>query len=112
MIKFDVVDFSERRSEEVISFFLHTVYICMNFYFALGPQPPSGGDSRTEWERQQEQEEFSRAAAFYQPMSGLMASRFVRAAHNDADDKVEVPAETGVRIYSTGPVKIVIFTVN
>ena len=61
-----------------------------------GPQAPSAGDSRTEWERQQEQEEFSRAAALYQPMSGLMASRFVRAKQEDADDTVEVPAETGV----------------
>ncbi|XP_071488874.1 G patch domain-containing protein 1-like [Diadema antillarum] len=53
------------------------------------------GDSRTEWERQQEQEEFARAAALYRPMSGMMASRFVSAKHSDADDTVEVQAETG-----------------
>lgn len=56
-------------------------------------------DSRTEWEKQQEMEEFSRAASLYhKPMSGLMASRFVRAKHtDDADDTHEVPAETEVR---------------
>eukprot|EP00057_Strongylocentrotus_purpuratus_P019373 XP_011673847.1 PREDICTED: G patch domain-containing protein 1-like [Strongylocentrotus purpuratus] len=53
-------------------------------------------DSRTEWEKQQEIEEFSRAASLYhKPMSGLMASRFVRAKHtDDADDTQEAPAET------------------
>ena len=29
MINFDAVDFSERRSEEVISFFWRSVYICV-----------------------------------------------------------------------------------
>ncbi|XP_063951747.1 G patch domain-containing protein 1-like [Lytechinus pictus] len=55
------------------------------------------GDTRTEWEKQQEIEEFSRAASLYhKPMSGLMASRFVRAKHSDdVDDTVEVPADLG-----------------
>ena len=34
MIDFDAVDFSERRSEEVISFFWHSVYIT-GAYIAL-----------------------------------------------------------------------------
>ena len=49
----------------------------------------------TEWERQRETEEFTRAANLYRPLSGLMASRFVTAKHND-EDTVEVAAEEGV----------------
>ena len=37
MINFDEVDFSERRSEEVISFFWHSVYIaCVYLYVSVG----------------------------------------------------------------------------
>ncbi|XP_022110491.1 G patch domain-containing protein 1-like, partial [Acanthaster planci] len=49
----------------------------------------------TEWERQREAEEFVRAASLYQPLTGLMATRFVAAKHKDDEDTVDVPAEEG-----------------
>ena len=36
MIKFDEVDFSERRSEEVISFFWRSVYMDVDVYHCVG----------------------------------------------------------------------------
>ncbi|XP_074644726.1 G patch domain-containing protein 1-like [Tubulanus polymorphus] len=51
--------------------------------------------SMTEWERDQEKEEFARAAKLYKPMSNFMASRFTAAKYEDDADKVEVPAEQG-----------------
>ena len=44
MINFDAVDFSERRPEEVISFFWRSVYIMMLFILLImqGPSPKSG----------------------------------------------------------------------
>ncbi|XP_062586429.1 uncharacterized protein LOC134248028 [Saccostrea cucullata] len=47
----------------------------------------------TEWEREREKEEFEKAAKFYKPMAGMMASRFTRAKYHDDDDKVEMPAQ-------------------
>ena len=56
----------------------------------------------TEWERDHEKEEFARAAHMYKPLSNLMASRFTRGKY-DEDDKVDVPAETGVRHSQNSP---------
>ena len=53
--------------------------------------------SMTEWERQRENEEFTRAANLYRPLSGLMATRFVSTKHKD-EDTVEVLADEGVSI--------------
>ena len=49
----------------------------------------------TEWERGREQEEFSRSADLYRPMSSLMATRFTLAKFAD-DEKVTVNKEEGV----------------
>lgn len=50
----------------------------------------------TEWEREREIEEFSKAARFYKPMTSMMASRFTRAKFHDDEDKVEMPAQEEV----------------
>ena len=44
----------------------------------------------TEWEREREKEEFTRAAMLYQPLKGDMAARFTRGRNIDDDipDKV------------------------
>ena len=39
----------------------------------------------TEWEREREKEEFSRAAMLYQPLKGDMAARFRRGKNIDDD---------------------------
>ncbi|XP_059507791.1 G patch domain-containing protein 1 isoform X1 [Stegostoma tigrinum] len=44
----------------------------------------------TEWERDQEQYEFSRAAMLYRSTSASLSSRFTRAKFSDDTDKVEV----------------------
>lgn len=41
----------------------------------------------TEWECQREQEEFSKAAKIYRPLSSMMASRFTRGAFIDDPDQ-------------------------
>ena len=48
----------------------------------------------TEWEREREQEEFSRSAALYRPLNTTMAARFTTAVHSDDHRTVyeEVPA--------------------
>lgn len=51
------------------------------------------GSHMTEWEREREMEEFSKAARFYKPMTSMMASRFTRAKFHDDEDKVEMPAQ-------------------
>lgn len=51
------------------------------------------GSQMTEWEREREKEEFSKAARFYKPMTSMMASRFTRAKYHDDEDKVEMPAQ-------------------
>lgn len=53
--------------------------------------------SMTEWERNKELHEFSRASELYKPLSNLMSSRFTSAKYEDNDNTVEVPAEEGVR---------------
>jgi hypothetical protein len=44
----------------------------------------------TEWEREREREEFSKAAMLYQPLKGEIAARFTRGRNIDDDvsDKV------------------------
>jgi hypothetical protein len=44
----------------------------------------------TEWEREREKEEFSRAAMLYQPMKGDIAARFTRGRNIDDDVSAEV----------------------
>ena len=47
----------------------------------------------TEWEKDREKEEFSKAAMFYKPMTSMMASRFTRAKYHDDDEKAKMPAQ-------------------
>ena len=47
----------------------------------------------TEWEKEREKEEFSKAAHLFQPLSNMIASRFTRAKHDDDDTNVVLPAE-------------------
>ncbi|XP_078400828.1 G patch domain-containing protein 1 isoform X1 [Cetorhinus maximus] len=47
----------------------------------------------TEWERDREQYEFSRAATLYRSTSSSLSSRFTRAKFAENTDKVEVPEE-------------------
>ncbi|XP_006822594.1 G patch domain-containing protein 1-like [Saccoglossus kowalevskii] len=47
----------------------------------------------TEWEKELEKEEFARSAALYQPLRGMMASRFTSAKYSDDTDTVDVPKE-------------------
>ncbi|XP_038662108.1 G patch domain-containing protein 1 isoform X2 [Scyliorhinus canicula] len=47
----------------------------------------------TEWERDREQYEFSRAATLYRPSSASLASRFTSAKFSEDTDKVEVPEQ-------------------
>ncbi|KAK3598891.1 hypothetical protein CHS0354_036196 [Potamilus streckersoni] len=47
----------------------------------------------TEWEREREKEEFTKASKLYKPLTAMMAYRFTRGKYYEEDDKVEVPAE-------------------
>lgn len=47
----------------------------------------------TEWEKDREKEEFSKAAMFYKPMTSMMATRFTRAKYHDDDEKAKMPAQ-------------------
>ena len=51
------------------------------------PYEAVAGVQMTEWERQREQEEFSKAAKIYRPLSSMMASRFTRGAFIDDPDQ-------------------------
>lgn len=50
----------------------------------------------TEWEKEREKEEFSRAAKLYKPLSTMMASRFTSAKYTDDLDTAEMPADPQV----------------
>jgi len=43
----------------------------------------------TEWERQKEWKEFTRAARVYQPLATSLASKFTRAQAEEVGDKME-----------------------
>ncbi|XP_019638668.1 PREDICTED: G patch domain-containing protein 1-like isoform X1 [Branchiostoma belcheri] len=53
------------------------------------PAAPSG---MTEWERDREREEFVRAYQLYQPLHGMMASRFTRGKHLDQPTTDQPPS--------------------
>ena len=59
----------------------------------------------TEWERDKEREEFTKAAKLYKPLIGLMAHRFTTAKYLDEVDKADIPDETV--IYCTNLVIVV-----
>lgn len=52
--------------------------------------------SMTEWEREREVQEFSRAAKLFQPLTSSMATRFVTAATNDADTSLKDGLNTDI----------------
>ena len=58
---------------------------------------PDDFGSLTEWEANQEREEFARASKMYRPLSSLMASRFTRAQFND-DDKTSTETQAGLKV--------------
>ncbi len=52
----------------------------------------------TEWEREHEHEEFTRAAALYRPLSFTMATRFTSAQFSDDTETIDVPKDQTVRV--------------
>ena len=54
--------------------------------------------SMTEWEREREMEEFSRAATLYKPLSFTMAARFTSAQFSDDAKTVDMPAQQTVSV--------------
>lgn len=60
----------------------------------------------TEWEKQQELEEFAHAAALYQPLSNMLSSRFVSRTHLEAESQggiVKVEKSSPEKVTPCGP---------
>ncbi|PVD20833.1 hypothetical protein C0Q70_18994 [Pomacea canaliculata] len=57
------------------------------------PYEQVAGIHMTEWEKQRERKEFSKAAEIYRPLSSMMASRFTRGAFIDDAEQTARPAE-------------------
>lgn len=68
------------------------------FQYSIFPDPYEqvAGIHMTEWEKQREREEFSKAAEIYRPLSSMMASRFTRGAFIDDAEQTARPAEAEV----------------
>lgn len=60
----------------------------------------------TEWEKQQEVEEFARAAALYQPLSNMLNSRFVSRTHLEVEKQggiIKVEKSSPEKVIPSGP---------
>ena len=57
------------------------------------PAPPPTESHMTEWERQKEAEEFSRAAKVLQPLSSALSSRFTRGEEEESKETGEKQPE-------------------
>lgn len=72
-------------------------YYVLHYFFSLPVSRESKTEGITEWERQRGRTESLQGSALYNPISSMMASRFVSAKYGD-EEQVEYSAENEVNI--------------